>query len=127
MRILIDTNRYRDICEGDEAALQVVRVARKIYMPFAVVAELRTGFLCGKRSRENEKYLTMFINSERARVLYPDDGTTHHFAQVFAQLRLQGTPIPVNDIWIASLAIQHDLMLFSRDTHFDCLPQLARV
>lgn len=55
-----------------------------------------------------------------------DEETTHHFARIFAQLRLQGTPIPVNDIWIAALAVQHDLLLFSRDQHFDCLPQVAR-
>ena len=127
MRILIDTNRYRDFCEGDAHALEVVRHAKKILVPFAVIAELRSGFLCGTKGRENEKYLTMFLNSDRVKALYPDDNTTHHFAQIFAQLRLQGTPIPVNDIWIASLAIQHDLMLFSRDTHFDRLPQLARV
>jgi len=127
MRILIDTNRYRDFCEGESSALEVIRHAKKILVPFAMVAELRSGFLCGTRSRENEKSLTMFLNSDRVKALYPDENTTHHFAQVFAQLRLQGTPIPVNDIWIAALAIQYDLMLFSRDTHFDKLPQLARV
>jgi tRNA(fMet)-specific endonuclease VapC len=127
VRILIDTNRYRDFCEGDVHSLEVIRCAEKILMPFAVIAELRAGFLCGTKSRENEKYLTMFLNSDRVKAMYPDDNTTHHFAQIFAQLRLQATPIPVNDIWIASLAIQHDLMLFSRDVHFDRLPQLAQI
>lgn len=59
-------------------------------------------------------------------MLYPDDGTSHHFARVYAQLKAQGTPIPVHDIWIAALALQHDLLLASRDRHFDRLPQLAR-
>lgn len=36
-------------------------------------------------------------------------------------------PIPVHDIWIAALTAQHDLLLLSRDRHFDHLPQLARV
>lgn len=125
MRILIDTNRYRDFCEGDSSALEVVRQAKRIFVPFAVIAELRSGFLCGTKGRENEKYLTMFLDSDRVEALYPDENTTHHFAQVFAQLRLQGTPIPVNDIWIAALAIQHNLRLFSRDAHFNVLPQLA--
>ena len=95
-------------------------------MPFVVLAELRAGFLCGTLARRNEQTLTRFLNAERVRILFPDEDTTHHFAHVFAQLRLQGTPIPVNDIWIAALAIQHDLILFSRDTHFDTLPQIAR-
>ena len=127
MKILIDTNRYTDFCKGDEAALNTVRQARGIFIPFVTMAELRAGFLCGTKSRENEKYLTVFLNSERVVPLYPDENTTHHFAQIFAQLKLQGTPLPTNDIWLAALAVQHDLLLFSRDSHFDTLPQLARV
>lgn len=127
MNVLIDTNRYRDFCDGDQYSLDIVRKAVRIYIPFVVIAELRSGFICGKQSRQNEKYLTMFLNSNRVDALYPDENTTHHFARIFAQLRMQGTPIPVNDIWISALAVQHDLLLFSRDNHFDNLPQVARV
>ena len=127
MRVLVDTNRYRDFCEGDPSALEVIQAAARLYLPFVVIAELRSGFLCGTQSRQNEKYLTMFLNSERVEALYPEENTTHHFARIFAQLRLQGTPIPVNDIWIAALAVQHDLVICSRDRHFDCLPQIVRV
>ena len=126
MKVLLDTNRYRDFCEGDAAAVAIIQRARVIYLPFVVLAELRSGFLCGTLARRNEKSLTIFLNSERVRVLLADEETTHHFARIFAQLRLQGTPIPVNDIWIAALAVQHDLLLFTRDGHFDCLPQVAR-
>ena len=127
VRLLLDTNRYRDLCEGDPAALEIIRRADVICFPFVVLAELRSGFLCGSMGRRNEQYLVRFLNSNRVQRLYADEATTHHYAQVFAQLRLQGTPIPVNDIWIAALCIQHDLLLYSRDAHFDALPQLARV
>ena len=60
-------------------------------------------------------------------MLFADDQTTFHYATVFRQLRLQGTPIPTNDIWIAALVLQHNLALHARDRHFDHLPQLARV
>ena len=126
MKILLDTNRYRDFCEGNSETLDVIQRARRVYLPFVVLAELRAGFLCGTLARRNEKSLTVFLNSSRVRVLMADEETTHHFARIFAQLRLQGTPIPVNDIWIAALAVQHGLLLFSRDRHFDCLPQVAR-
>jgi predicted nucleic acid-binding protein len=42
----------------------------------------------------------------------------------FPSKRKQGTPIPTNDLWIAALTLQHDLLLFTRDTHFNHLPQL---
>lgn len=126
MKIVLDTNRYRDFCEGNSETLDAIQRARRVYLPFVVLAELRAGFLCGTLARRNEKSLTVFLNSPRVRVLMADEETTHHFARIFAQLRLQGTPIPVNDIWIAALAVQHDLLFFSRDQHFDCLPQVAR-
>lgn len=126
MNILIDTSRYRDFCEGHSEAVDIVRRARTIAIPFVVLAELRAGFLSGTLARKNEQTLTRFLNSDRVGVLLPDEDSTHHFAQGFAQLRLQGTPIPVHDIWIAALAVQHDLILFSRDAHFDILPQVAR-
>jgi predicted nucleic acid-binding protein len=42
------------------------------------------------------------------------------------QLRRQGTPIPTNDLWIAALVLQHDLVLCARDRHFDHLPQITQ-
>ena len=68
-----------------------------------------------------------FLNSERVEVLFSDEDTNHHYARLFRQLRTQGTPIPTNDLWIAALVQQHDLLLAARDRHFDHLPQLPRV
>ena len=127
MRLALDTNRYVDFCRGVEVAIQRVREAERIYLPFVTLAELRAGFLCGAKARKNERGLTRFLNSQRVRTLYPDDQTTHHYARIFQQLREQATPIPTNDIWIAALVAQHDLVLFARDQHFDYLTQLERV
>lgn len=126
MRVLLDTNRYRDFCAGDADLLDLVQRAERLYLPFVVVAELRAGFLSGTVARRNEAVLTRFLNSPRVAVLYADEDTTHHFARVYAQLRAQGTPMPTHDLWIAALALQYDLLLATRDRHFDHLPQLAR-
>ena len=127
MRIAIDTNRYRDFCAGVSEAVERFAAAREIHLPFVTLAELRTGFLCGSSGHSNESVLIRFLNRPRIRLLYPDEDTTHHYARIYAQLRRQGTPIPTNDLWIAALVIQHDLLLYSRDAHFDRLPQLARL
>lgn len=127
MRLAIDTNRYCDFCSGVPDAVERLATADEIHVPFVTLAELRAGFLRGTVARRNEKVLVQFLNRPRVRLLFPDEDTTHHFARVYAQLRAQGTPIPTNDLWIAALVIQHDLLLYSRDTHFDCLPQVARV
>ncbi len=126
MRIAIDTNCYRDFCMGESEAVETFASADEILIPFAVIAELRAGFLCGKHGRRNEAVLLRFLNRPRVRALFPDAQTTHHYAGLFAQLRSQGTPIPTNDMWIAALALQHGLILYSRDRHFDHLPQIPR-
>lgn len=127
MRVALDTNRYVDFCRGDTEAVAVVQRAHQLFVPFIVLGELRAGFLCGSRNRQNERTLTRFLNSRRVTVLHSDEQTPFHYARLFLQLREQGTPIPTNDIWIAALVVQHDLTLFARDKHFDHLSQLARI
>ncbi|MBN2565090.1 MAG: PIN domain-containing protein [Candidatus Eisenbacteria bacterium] len=90
------------------------------------VAELRAGVFCGTLARKNEAVLERFLCARRVSVLFPDEDTTRQYAVLYRQLREQGTPIPTNDIWIASLVVQHRLRLVSRDAHFDALRQLLR-
>ncbi len=89
-----------------------------------MAAELRSGFLCGTKARENEKNFNKFINVPRVILIFPDNETILHYAILFMQLKKQGTPIPTNDIWIASLALQHRIALLSNDKHFKKIPQL---
>jgi tRNA(fMet)-specific endonuclease VapC len=127
MRIALDTNRYTDFVKGLPDAVDRVRAAERIGLPLVVLAELRAGFLCGSRSGHNERDLVQFLGGPRVYVLYPDDATTHHYARIYRHLRELGKPIPTNDMWIAALAVEHDLTLFARDRHFDMIPQLARI
>lgn len=126
MRVAFDTNRYRDFCEGDAAAVDVMQRAEQVHLPFVTVAELRAGFLVGTRGGENERVLRQVLAAPRVSILYPTEATTRQYAQLYLQLRTQGTPIPSHDLWIAALVLESDILLFSRDAHFDRLPQLPR-
>ena len=127
MRIALDTHQYARFCEGGGDVVRTVHGAERVFLPFITLAELRSGFLYGTKLEDNERTLHRFLNSPRVAVLFADEQTIHHYARVYLQLRRQGTPIPTNDIWIAALVIQHDLILCARDQHFDLLPQLPRV
>ena len=127
LRLILDANRYVDFCKGVKAAVEPLRRAGEIVLPFVALGELRAGFRCGRRSQQNERVLARFLQSPRVAVVFADEGTTHFYADLFAELRAAGTPIPTNDLWIAALAVQHDLTLFSRDKHFDRLPRIPRV
>jgi predicted nucleic acid-binding protein len=43
MKLILDTNRYRDFCAEQPEAVRVLQQAERIYLPFIVLAELRAG------------------------------------------------------------------------------------
>ncbi len=127
IEIAIDTNRYRDFVDAVPETVAVFRTAARICVPFVVVAKLRAGFAVGTRGAENERVFEQFLHRPRVEMILPTMETTRHYANLFRQLRAAGTPIPTNDLWIASLVVQHELSLYSRDSHFEALPQIPRV
>ena len=52
---------------------------------------------------------------------------SENFKKLVKEGFYDGTPIPTNDIWIAALALEHSLVVYTRDTHFDHLPQIPKI
>lgn len=125
--LVVDTNAYSGFLLGNAKAVSILRAAHEIHLPLIVLAELLAGFAAGTRSRRNREELARFMASPRVHMLKPDQKTAQHYADVYAALRAQGTPIPTNDLWIAALARQHRMPLLSFDAHFSLVPGLALV
>ena len=51
--MLIDTNRYTDLARNDAQAVAKFLDADEIFVPFVVLAELRSGFRNGTLSAKN--------------------------------------------------------------------------
>ena len=126
MRLALDTNAYRLLMDADPAVAELVRTAERLLVPVPVLAELRFGFLNGTKGRVNEAHLARFLDRPRVEVLRCDEETAARYAALKLQLKKQGTPIPINDVWIAALVLQHQATLLTRDADFDRLPQLPR-
>ncbi len=124
MRLAVDSNAYSNAARGHSELVEILSNADEIYLPIIVLAELRAGFANGLRASTNEAQLTNFLESPRVRILHIDEQTTHHYARLFVFLKQQGTPIPTNDLWIASLVLQHNLVLLTADAHFKKIPQI---
>jgi len=127
MRLLIDSNRFIDFCAGDGATVEAFEQAALLVVPFVVLAEIRVGAQLARRGENQVRVLNELLNQPGVRTVHSTDGTTHHYAAIYAPLRRKGTPIPTNDIWIAALALEHNLILYSRDAHFDLIPSVPRV
>jgi tRNA(fMet)-specific endonuclease VapC len=54
-------------------------------------------------------------------VLECNTQTSRIYGEIKNQLRLKGRPLPENDIWIAAMSLQYNLILVTRNAHFQCL------
>jgi predicted nucleic acid-binding protein len=126
-RILIDTNIYSHAMQGRENVISVLQLAPEIGICPVSIAELFFGFKDGNRENENRTELGKFLDSPRVRLHGIDEDTAEHYAEILEQLRRAGTAIPTNDIWIAAVAQQNGLRLFSMDSHFEKIPGLLRI
>lgn len=80
------------------------------------LGELVFGALKSTRREQNRAAV------ERAKksfvLVLPTERTSEVYAEIRFALRTKGRPIPENDLWIASLAIEYNLPLLTRDGHF---------
>jgi tRNA(fMet)-specific endonuclease VapC len=126
VRVALDTNRLTDLFQGDAALAERLGICDEVWIPLVVLAEIKAGFLGGTQRHRNEILLRKLLSKATVGILLPDRETAEHYARLFVQLKRAGTPVPDNDLWIAALALQHDLLLITRDKHFKSIPQLPR-
>jgi len=126
VRVALDTNRLTDLLRGDAALADRLAGCEEVWIPLIVLAEIMAGFYGGTRSHRNEALVRRFLDKSTVAILLPGRETAERYACLFVQLKRAGTPVPDNDLWIAALALEHDLTLITRDRHFACIPQLLQ-
>ena len=126
MRVALDTNRLTDLLQSDAALAERLGACDEVWIPLMVLAEIKAGFYGGTQQHRNEILLRRLLAKTTVGVLLPSRETAEHYARLFVQLKRAGTPVPDNDLWIAALALEHDLLLITRDQHFERIPQLLR-
>ena len=124
VRVALDTNRLTDLFRVDTNLANFLETCDEIWIPVIVLGEIKAGILGGSAGVRNENVLSRFLAKSTVGVLLPTQRTAEQYARLFVQLKRAGTPIPDNDLWIASMALEHHLMLVTRDRHFNRIPQL---
>jgi predicted nucleic acid-binding protein len=124
MRVALDTNRIVDLFRGDAELAERLESCEEVWIPLIVLGEFKAGFQAGTQRRRNELLLNKLLAKPTVGVLLLTPETAEHYARLFVQLRSAGTPVPDNDLWIAALALEHNLFLVTRDRHFARIPQL---
>jgi len=125
--LLIDTNIYTYAFNGVAEVIKVLQRAQKISICTITIGELLSGFKAGSKENTNRAELEEFLDSPRVQLLVLDEETAEFYAEIQNALKKKGKPIPTNDIWIASIALQYGLKLYTNDQHFKFVPGLILV
>lgn len=125
MKILLDTSGYIRYFKGAPAFVRRVSGAGRILISPIALGELILGFRKGARFEQNMDNLDRFLQKEAVEQVPIIDVTADRYARIALQLRLQGTPIPSNDMWLAAQAMEHAAELVTSDRHFERIPGLV--
>ena len=117
-KVTLDTNAYSAFMQGDEHVLEAISEASTIYLPLFVIGELHYGFRGGNKLPENLAQLKAFLGKPTVETWLPSNETAQIYGEIQDRLKRDGTPIPINDIWIASACVESGSTLITYDKHF---------
>lgn len=117
-RLVLDTSAYSQLRRGTPVVLDAVARAEVVFLPVTVLGELEAGFRSGSRYLENRRALDELLREPFLAILDATADTARLYGEVFASLRRAGTPIPVNDIWIAAATLGSGAHLITFDEDF---------
>jgi tRNA(fMet)-specific endonuclease VapC len=89
-----------------------------VALPTIVLGELEAAFTLGRRERENRSMLAEFLAESFVSVLPVTAAVARRYGRLFAELRRAGTPIAINDVWIAATALDCGGHLLTFDGDF---------
>lgn len=115
--LLLDTNVVVALLAGNPEVRDSVSQADLTFLPSIVLGELYYGAWKSRQREANSNKIARL--AAKSAVLPVDAVTALHFGQIKSALKSKGRPIPENDIWIAARAKQYDLILLTRDQHFN--------
>jgi predicted nucleic acid-binding protein len=132
MAFLVDTCVWIDVERGALAPADVAALtaSEPVFISPVTLAELRFGAEVAQNPGIRQRRLSALRRLAR-RPLLPIDGTTGDiFGSLAAQVKVAGRQhrYRVQDLWLASQAIQHDCRLLTRNPHdFEDIPGLDLV
>ena len=125
-KIVLDTNAYTRLLTGEEDVLDVIGTAETVYMSIFVLGELYAGFAGGTKERENKDTLNRFLVKPSVKILNATAETAEVFGMVKQELKKIGSPLPINDVWIAAHTLETGSTLVTYDNHFKKIAGIRR-
>lgn len=126
-KLFLDTSAYSAFKKGLKSVVEAIEEADQVYLNAIVVGELLAGFEGGRFREINRRELKDFLSSPVVFVPSMSEETAERYSLIYQSLKKQGTPIPTNDMWIASTVMEIGSALLTTDHHFLHVPQIQTV
>jgi predicted nucleic acid-binding protein len=120
---LLDTSVY--IARESERFVDESSVPEQAYVSVVTVAELHAGVLAAPDTDIRHRRMAT-VQLAVAQAPLPVTGAAAlHWARLRVRVAEAGRRVNVNDLWIAAVALAHDLPVVSQDDDFDVLAELG--
>ncbi|OPX95972.1 MAG: Toxin VapC4 [Syntrophorhabdus sp. PtaB.Bin047] len=128
MRLVLDTNIYIDFGQGKEEVVDLIAgQSTEVLLPVIVLGELFYGFQKGSKSADNETTFRRFVTELGVSIIDVDEEVARKYSLIYSALSAKGTPIPINDVWIAACCMSVGGTLLTRDRHFEHIEQIDKI
>jgi len=121
---LLDSGIVIDLFKGNEVIISRIEQVETIYISVIGLGELYYG--ANKSTKPEKHFLEVENLRKKVPILDCSAKTAKIYGHIKNELRKIGQPIPENDIWIAAIAIENNLILANRDKHFDKIEELRQ-
>jgi len=129
MGVIVDTSIWVEVERGRLAPADVAAFTgdEPVYLAPPIVAELEYGVQRAKTAAQRTRRASVLARIVKKPCLIIDRETGATFGRLAAELDASGRPYAhrVQDLWIAALAVQHNLKVLTRNKRdFDGIPGL---
>jgi predicted nucleic acid-binding protein len=122
-RGLLDTSVF--IAREDGRLLQAERLPEQSLVSVVTVAELQAGVLAAADTATRQRRLVTAQLAAEVAPLPIDAVAAAQWARLRVLVHEAGRRIGINDLWIAAVALAHDLPVVTQDADFDVLAELG--
>ena len=126
---LLDTDHLSYVQEGHLRVVERLTMLPpidRVFTSVVNVAELLRGVHLLPKSRRQRQLLELYhqVIGQMEEILPITLTVAEKFAEIEVKLRKKGKPIPVNDMWVAALALVRGAVLITNDEHFTYVDDL---
>lgn len=123
MNYIFDTNIIIGFLKNDKSIVSKLKIEKNINTSVITIGEMSYGAKNSNNPLKNMELYNEFF--KYCNIFEITRKTSEYYADIRFELKKVGKPIPENDIWIAAIAKENDMVIVTRDKHLKDIDFIA--